>query len=107
VTAESALGLAGLFFVVLLFLQSFSLIVVYLQLQSATYEASQIASAFGSKDEQTRQAMNFLSAQVPNAETKVEIMTDVASATARQRIQIFALGFRIEATSTSARWDSL
>lgn len=106
-TAESALGLAGLFFVVLLFLQAFSLIVVYLQLQSATYEASQIASAFGSKDEQKRQAMNFLSAHVPNAEAKVEILTDVALATAHQRIQIFALGFRIEATSTSARWDSL
>lgn len=107
VTAESALSLAGIFVVVVVFLQSLSLIVVFLQLQTATYEASQIASAFGSENKQKQQALEFLTLSIPQAKFKVEIQNNVAVAEAHQRIELLTFNFMIKAKSTSARWDVL
>ena len=107
VTAESALSLAGMFVVVLLFLQSLSVIVVFLQLQTATHEASQIASAFGSENTQKRQALDFLALTIPRAKFKVDIQNNVSVAEANQRIELLSFDFLIKAKSLSARWDSL
>lgn len=106
-TAESALSLAGIFVVVLLFLQSLSVIVVFLQLHTATHEASQIASAFGSENAQKQLALEFLTLTIPRAKFKVEIQNNLAVTEAHQRIELLAFDFMIKAQSTSARWDSL
>lgn len=107
VTAESALSLASIFVVVLVFLQSLSVIVVFLQLQTATHEASQIASAFGSENTQKQQALDFLALTIPRATFKVDIQNKVSVAEAHQRIELLAFNFSIKAKSLSARWDSL
>jgi len=107
VTAESALSLAGVFVVVVVFLQSLSVIVVFLQLQTATYEASQIASAFGSENKQKQQAHEFLTSSISQAKFKVEIQNNAAVAEAHQRIEFLMFNFVIKAKSTSARWDAL
>ena len=107
VTAESALSLAGIFVVVVVFLQSLSVIVVFLQLQTATYEASQIASAFGSENKQKQKALEFLTLSIPQAKFKVEIQNNIAVAEAHQRIELLTFNFMIKAKSTSACWDAL
>lgn len=107
VTAESALSLAGIFVVVLVFLQSLSVIVVFIQLQTATHEASQIASAFGSENTQKQLALDFLALTIPRAKFKVDIQNNVSVAEAHQRIELLAFNFSIKAKSHSARWDSL
>lgn len=107
VTAESALALAGIALVLLVCLQSLSVIVLFLQMQNATYEASQIASAFGSLQEQQQDAQKFLSTYLPNAATSVQINDTTAVANASQRIEVLSFGFTIDVKSVSSRWDAL
>lgn len=106
VTAESALSLAAIFMVVVLMLQSFSVVFVYLQLQQATNEASHIASAFGSVSEQHQRAELFLSSYIPKAQSSVEITDTLAIVKARQQIQILSFSFTINAHSMAGRWDN-
>ena len=105
-TAESAISLGAIIMVVILLVQSLSILVVYLQLQHATNEASHIASAFGSASEQRQQAEHFLTSSIPKAHSSVEITDTRATVMARQHIQILSLTLTIRALSTAARWDA-
>lgn len=107
VTAESALSLAGVFFIVVICLQSASIVAVYLQLQGATYEASQIASAFGSHTERQQSAERFLSHHIPRAQSKVQITNTIATVRAQQDVDVAFVNFTIKVETSSARWETL
>ncbi|MEN9923493.1 MAG: hypothetical protein RIS09_1007 [Actinomycetota bacterium] len=107
VTAESALSLAGVLFMVVICLQSASIVAVYLQLQGATYEASQIASAFGPRAERKQSAENFLSHNIPRAQSKVHISNTTATVSALQEVDVAFMSFTIHTQTSSARWETL